>query len=171
MIWPIQATQVAHYAAVMIGLVVVLWFCGYLRGRTTALVAAASMAVLILTHTRTALAALIAGILIAGMSLIVAEARVRKLFATVGAVAAVTVMTLSAVIATWLERGQGDAGPGKPHRPHRRSGVPSSLLLVTSSRRSSASACRTFPSMVSPSTATGSLPTRSRDFSGWSSAR
>jgi O-Antigen ligase len=68
------------------------------------------MAVLLLTHTRTALAALIAGILIAGMSLIVAEARVRKVFATVGAVAAVTVMTLSAVIATWLERGQSAQG-------------------------------------------------------------
>jgi hypothetical protein len=109
-IWPIQPPQVAHYAAVMIGMVVVLWFCRYLRGRTTALVAAASMAVLLLTHTRTALAALIAGILIAGMSLIVAEARVRKVFATVGAVAAVTVMTLSAVIATWLERGQSAQG-------------------------------------------------------------
>ena len=109
-IWSIQPTQVAHYAAVMVGMVVVLWFCRYLRGRTTALVAAASMAVLILTHTRTALAALIAGILIAGMSLIVAEARVRKLFATAGAVAAVTVMTLSAVIVTWLERGQSTQG-------------------------------------------------------------
>ena len=109
-IWSIQPTQVAHYAAVMVGMVVVLWFCRYLRGRTTALVVAASMAVLILTHTRTALAALIAGILIAGMSLIVTEARVRKLFATAGAVVAVTVMTLSAVIVTWLERGQSAQG-------------------------------------------------------------
>ena len=29
-IWPIPSTQVAHYAAVTTGLVVVLWFCGYL---------------------------------------------------------------------------------------------------------------------------------------------
>ena len=63
MVWPILATQVAHYAAVMGGLVVVLWFCGYMRGRTTALIAvAARMAILILTHTRTALVALIAGL-------------------------------------------------------------------------------------------------------------
>jgi len=109
-IWPIQPTQVAHYAAVMVGMVVVLWFCGYLRGRTAALIVVAPMAVLLLTHTRTALAALITGILIAGMSLITAEARVRKLFATAGAVAAVTVMTLSAVIVTWLERGQNAQG-------------------------------------------------------------
>ena len=44
------------------------------------------------------------------MSLIVAKARVRKLFATAGAIAAVTVMTLLAVITTWLERGQSTQG-------------------------------------------------------------
>jgi len=109
-IWPIQSTQVAHYAAVMVGLTVVLWFGGYLRGRTTAVIAVAGMAVLILTHTRTALFALIAGILVAGMSLIVAKARVRKLFAIAGALTAVVVMTLSTAITTWLERGQGGTG-------------------------------------------------------------
>ena len=64
-----------------------------LRGRTTVLVTIVAGAILVLTHTRTALAALIAGVLIAGMSLIVAKPRVRKLFATAGAVAAVTVFT------------------------------------------------------------------------------
>jgi hypothetical protein len=109
-LWPMPPTQVAHYAAVMTGLVVVLWFCGQLRGRTTAIIAAASLAILVLTHTRTALVALIAGVLVAGLSLIVAKARVRKLFAIGGAVAAVAVMTLSAFIATWLERGQSAQG-------------------------------------------------------------
>ena len=109
-IWPMQATQVAHYAASMVGLVVVLWFCGQLRGRTTALVAVAAMAILILSHTRTALFALIAGLLVAGMSLIAAKARVRRLFATAGAITAVVVMTLSTVITTWLERGQSTQG-------------------------------------------------------------
>ena len=50
---------------------------------------------------------MVAGILVAGLSLIVAKARVRKLFATAGAVAGVAIMTLSGVIATWLARGQG----------------------------------------------------------------
>jgi O-Antigen ligase len=108
-IWPIPATQVAHYAAVMTGLVVVLWFCGRLRGRATALIVTAMIAILILTHTRTALVAMVAGILVSGMSLIVAKARVRKLFAIAGAVAAVAVMTLSAVISNWLARGEGTA--------------------------------------------------------------
>jgi hypothetical protein len=105
-VWPMQPTQVAHYAAVVIGLVVVFWFCGQLRGRTTALISIAALVMLILTHTRTALVALIAGILVAGMSLIVAKARVRKLFAVAGATAGVVAMTLSAFITTWLARGE-----------------------------------------------------------------
>ncbi len=106
-LWPMQATQVAHYAAVMTGLVVVLWFCGHLSGRITAFTAVVAVALLLLSHTRTALFALIAGILVAGMSLIVARPRVRKLFATAGAIAAVAIMTLSAAITTWLARGEG----------------------------------------------------------------
>ena len=105
-IWPIASTQVAHYAAVTFGLVIVLWFCGYLRGRATLLVVAVPGAVLILTHTRTALVGLIAGILIAGFSLIVAKARVRKLFAIAGVVVGTLVITLSGFITTWLTRGQ-----------------------------------------------------------------
>jgi type II secretory pathway pseudopilin PulG len=106
-LWPIPATQVAHYAAVMIGLVVVVWFCGQMRGRITLLVAVVGGVVLVLTHTRTALVGMVAGLLVAGLSLIVAKARVRKLFATAGAVAAVAIMTLSGVITTWLARGEG----------------------------------------------------------------
>ena len=106
-IWPIPSTQLAHYAAIMIGLVVVLWFCGLLGGRITLLAVVVAGAILILTHTRTALLGLIAGILVAGLSLIVAKARVRKLFATAGAVAAIAIIGLSGVLTTWLLRGQG----------------------------------------------------------------
>jgi hypothetical protein len=109
-LWPMPPTQVAHYAAVTIGLVVVLWFCGQMRARTTALIVAGAMVIELLTHTRTALVALVAGILMAGMSLIVVKTRVRKLFATVGAVTAAAVLTLSTVITNWLERGQSAQG-------------------------------------------------------------
>jgi hypothetical protein len=109
-LWPMPPTQVALYAAVTAGLVVVLWFGGQLRGRTTAMVVAVALAILVLTHTRTALVGLIAGILVAGLSLIVVKARVRKLFAISGALAAVAVLTLSAFITTWLERGQSSQG-------------------------------------------------------------
>jgi hypothetical protein len=105
-IWPIAQTQVAHYAAVMIGLVVVLWLCGKLRGRPTLAVVVVSLIILILTHTRTALLALGAGLLISGLSLITAKARVRRFFASGTAVVAIGVITLSNVITNWLARGQ-----------------------------------------------------------------
>ena len=106
-VWPIPPPEVAHYAAVATGFVVVLWFGGYLRGRAALLVVGVAIPVLILSHTRTALVAMVAGILVAGLSLIVAKARVRKLFAVVSVIAAVAVMTLSGLITAWLARGEG----------------------------------------------------------------
>ena len=105
-IWPIPATQVAHYAAVTMGLVIIFWLCGNLRGRVTLFVVVISGAVLLLTHTRTALAAMITGLVLAGLSLVTAKARVRKFFAWIGAVVAIVAMTLASVVTTWLARGQ-----------------------------------------------------------------
>jgi len=107
-LWSIPPTQVAHYAAVPLGLVVVLWLSGQLRGRVVLLVLVAAGTILVLTHTRTALIGMVAGILVAGLSLIVAKARARKLFAIAGVVAAIAIMTLSGFITTWLVRGQGN---------------------------------------------------------------
>lgn len=109
-VWPIPPTQVAHYAATATGLVVVLWFYGHMPGRTTLIAVAVGVSELVLTHTRTALAALITSLLVAGLSLIVAKARVRKLFASAGATVALAVMTSSAAITTWLARGESTAG-------------------------------------------------------------
>ena len=106
-VWPIPPTQLAHYAAVVVGVVVILWFCGHMRGRTAAIATCGSGIILILTHTRTALAAMVAAILVAGLSLIVAKARVRKLFAIAGAMAGVAIITLSGFITSWLARGEG----------------------------------------------------------------
>jgi hypothetical protein len=106
-LWGIPFTQVAHYAAVTTGLVVVLWLCGHMPGRLTLLIVAVSGSMLLLTRTRTALVGLIAGILVAGLSLIVARTRVRKLFAIGGAIVAIAIMTLSSFITTYLARGEG----------------------------------------------------------------
>jgi O-Antigen ligase len=106
-IWPSPPTQVAHYAAITFGLVVVLWLCGQLRSRVTLIVVSVAGVILILTHTRTALIGMVAGLLVAGMSLIVAKERVRKLFAAVGAIATIAILTLSGVITGWLARGEG----------------------------------------------------------------
>lgn len=106
-LWDIPPTQVAHYSAVTIGLTIILWFGGLVSGRVTLAVTLAGSVLLVLTHTRTALVGMIAGILIAGMSLIMAKARVRRLFVTAGVLATVVIMTLSSFFATWLARGQG----------------------------------------------------------------
>jgi hypothetical protein len=106
-IWDIPATQVAHYAAVTIGLVVVLWLCGQFRGRNTLLVVAGAGFILIFTHTRTALVAMMAGIVLAGLSLIVTKSRARRLLAISGVVFGLGVLTLSSFITTWLARGEG----------------------------------------------------------------
>ena len=104
-LWPIPSTQVAHYAAVTLGMVAVLWFCGYRRGRR-ALAVVGSTAILIETHTRTALAGVIVALLVAGLSLLVTEARVRRLFLAGGGAAFLAVLAFSGPIVAWLARGQ-----------------------------------------------------------------
>ncbi len=105
--WPIPATEVGHYGAVTAGLAVVLWFGGLLRGRVTVLVAAVAGTALLLSHTRTALVAMVAGILVAGLSLFMAKGRVRKFFAVAGAALSVGAITAASVVTTWLARGEG----------------------------------------------------------------
>jgi hypothetical protein len=105
-IWPMPSTQVAHYAALVIGMMVVLWLCDQQSGRRTVLALVAGGAILLLTHTRTALIGVIAGILVAGLSLVVAKARARRMFAAGGVIVAVVIITLSGFISAWLTRGQ-----------------------------------------------------------------
>jgi len=105
-IWPIPPTQVAHYAAVTLGLTVVLWLCGLARGHVTLLVVSVTGSMLIMTHTRTALIGMILGILVAGLSLFIAKARVRKLFTATSVLLSVAAITLSSVLTTWLARGE-----------------------------------------------------------------
>ena len=64
------------------------------------------MAILLLTHTRTALVAMIGGVVVGGLSLLASRARVRKLFAVGTVVASVGGIALSGFLTTWLARGQ-----------------------------------------------------------------
>ena len=105
-IWPIPGTQLAHYSAVTLGMVLMLWFCGHLGGRAALLIIAVSATILLLTHTRTALVGGLGGILVGGLSLIVSTRRVTKFFTIVVGVVVVAVLTSSAAITSWLARGQ-----------------------------------------------------------------
>jgi hypothetical protein len=105
-IWPCPATQVAHYAAVAIGLVALLWLAGHMSGRLSTVIIVVSFVILLLTHTRTALAALIGGLLVGGLSMFGTSARVRKFFAWAAVVTGVVYVAGAAIITKWLTRGQ-----------------------------------------------------------------
>jgi O-antigen ligase len=105
-LWPYPPTQVAHFAAVLVGIVILLWLCSLVSGRLALAVVAVGIPVLLLTHTRTALVAMLAGLLIGGMSLFRARARVRRLFAAIGVIVSLAAITLSGFLTTWLERGE-----------------------------------------------------------------
>jgi O-antigen ligase len=103
-------TQVAQYAGIAAGLTVVLWLARLLSGRITLVGVTVAVVILLLTHTRTALVALVAGILVAGLSLFTLNARVRKFFAAGAVAVSIGVMTAAGVITTWLARGENAQG-------------------------------------------------------------
>ncbi len=105
-LWPIPPTPVAHYAAVTVGLVALLWLSGRVPGRVALLVAVVAGGMLLWTHTRTALLAMVAGLLIGSLSLFAAKSRVRKVFLAVGVGVLIGLLTLAGVVTHWLARGQ-----------------------------------------------------------------
>jgi O-antigen ligase len=109
-IWPMLPTQVAQCAAIAAGLTIVLWLGRLVSGRMALTGVTFSVILLLLTHTRTALIGLTAGVLVAGLSIFVINARVRKFFATLVATVTVATLTVASVITTYLERGQTAAG-------------------------------------------------------------
>ena len=109
-IWPMLPTQIAQYAAIAAGLTVVLWLARLLSGRVTLVGVTVNVVILLLAHTRTALVGLVAGILVAGLSLFTINARVRKFFATGVAAVSIGVVTVAGVVTTWLARGENAQG-------------------------------------------------------------
>jgi O-antigen ligase len=105
-IWPIPPTEVAHFAAIVFGLVAVLWLGSRISGRITLPLIIAAGTILLLTHTRTALIGLAAGLLMASLSLFTIKARVRKLLASAAVVVGIGAMTVSGLVTAWLARGE-----------------------------------------------------------------
>jgi hypothetical protein len=109
-LWPMLPTGIAQWAAVAAGLTALLWLGRQVSGRLASIGIIFAITALLLTHTRTALAAGVAGLLVAGLSLFTANARVRKFFGAVVISVSVAVITLAGVITAWLTRGEGTAG-------------------------------------------------------------
>jgi hypothetical protein len=107
-IWPVYPTQLAQYAAVAVGMVVVLWMGRKVSGRAALAGVAIGIGELLLSHTRTALVGLVAGLVLAGLSL--SNARVRRFFTATAALAAIGVVIAASAINSWLTRGEGAEG-------------------------------------------------------------
>jgi hypothetical protein len=107
--WVIPATEVGHYAAVTAGLIVVLWLGRMVSGTAAVAVVAADAAIIVLSHTRTALIGTVAALLVAGLSLIATTARARKLFSAAAIAMSIGVVTVAGLVTTWLARGQNAA--------------------------------------------------------------
>jgi hypothetical protein len=109
-IWPIWPTGVAHYAGEIAGLITVLWLCRLVSARRAPFVAVPALMVLVLTHTRTALLAMILGLIVAGASLLLAQRRARKFFAAALIVIVVVGAPASPLLVHWLARGENAQG-------------------------------------------------------------
>ncbi|CAL9662231.1 O-antigen ligase domain-containing protein [Streptomyces sp. enrichment culture] len=107
-LWPLTPPQIGQYAAVVVGLAVLL-----LLGRRTDRVSAAvvvvpSLVLLVLTHTRTATIGLLVGLALAIGSLVLTSAAARRFFAWAVLCAAVAAVGFAAALRAWFLRGQDE---------------------------------------------------------------
>ncbi|MFJ2951423.1 O-antigen ligase domain-containing protein [Streptomyces sp. NPDC087226] len=105
-LWPLTPPQIGQYAAVIIGLTVLLVLGGRTDRRSAALVAVPSLILLALTHTRTATLGMLAGLLLAIGSLVLTSSAARRFFAWTVLCAAVAAVGFSSWLQSWFLRGQ-----------------------------------------------------------------
>ncbi|MEU9605691.1 O-antigen ligase domain-containing protein [Streptomyces sp. NPDC048057] len=105
-LWPLTPPQIGQYAAVIIGLTVLL-VLGRRTDRTSAtLVIVVSLVMLALTHTRTATLGLLIGLALAIGSLVLTSAAARRFFAWTVLCAAVAAVGFAPALRAWFLRGQ-----------------------------------------------------------------
>jgi len=105
-LWPLTPPQIGQYAAVIIGLTVLL-----LLGRRTdkagaTVIIVSSLVLLALTHTRTATIGLIIALTLAVGSLILTSAAARRFFTWAVLSATVAAVVFSSALRAWFLRGQ-----------------------------------------------------------------
>jgi hypothetical protein len=107
-VWPLTPPQVGQYAAVVAGLVVLLWLGGHTTRTSALFIALPAVGLLLLSHTRTALLGLVGGLVVAIVSQLTTSARARKVFTRVAIFGGLTAVLAGAAIQTWFRRGQED---------------------------------------------------------------
>ncbi|MFE6822111.1 O-antigen ligase domain-containing protein [Streptomyces sp. NPDC057690] len=105
-LWPLTPPQIGQYAAVIIGLSVLL-VLGRRTDRTSAaVVIVPALVLLALTHTRTATLGLLLGLALAIASLVLTSAAARRFFAWAVLYAAVAAVGFGSALQAWFLRGQ-----------------------------------------------------------------
>ena len=105
-LWPLTPPQIGQYAAVIIGLTVLL-LLGRRTDRTSAaVVIVPSLVLLALTHTRTATLGLLLGLVLAIGSLLLTSAAARRFFSWAVLCATVAAVGFASLLQAWFLRGQ-----------------------------------------------------------------
>lgn len=105
-IWSIPPTQVADYAGILGGTTVILWFTGLMKLRPAAIVTLCSVAILMLTHTRTALIGLLVAVLVAALSLFLRRKQVRTALAVTFVIGGLVALSFAPFLTSWFFRGE-----------------------------------------------------------------
>lgn len=105
-LWSMPPPQVAHYAALVLGISAILWMCRVIAGRPALVSVVACAAVLIGTHTRTATLGLLLAFVVASASLFLGRARVRHTSVATLAIGLVGGAAFAQQIISWAARGQ-----------------------------------------------------------------
>ncbi|MGW0627000.1 O-antigen ligase domain-containing protein [Streptomyces sp. NPDC002758] len=105
-LWPLTPPQIGQYAAVIIGLTVLLVLGRRTDRASAAVVIVPSVVLLALTHTRTATLGLLIGLALAIGSLILTSAAARRFFTWTVLCATVAVVGFSSALQAWFLRGQ-----------------------------------------------------------------
>ncbi|MFJ5832848.1 O-antigen ligase domain-containing protein [Streptomyces sp. NPDC093089] len=105
-LWPLTPPQIGQYAAVIIGLTVLLVLGRRTSAAHAAVVIVPALVLLAMTHTRTATLGLLIGLVLAIGSLVLTSAAARRFFAWAVLCATVAAVVFSSALQAWFLRGQ-----------------------------------------------------------------
>ncbi|MEU6085219.1 O-antigen ligase domain-containing protein [Streptomyces sp. NPDC047085] len=105
-LWPLTPPQIGQYAAVIIGLTVLLLLGRWTDKKSAAVIIVPSLVLLALTHTRTATLGLLVGLVLAIGSLLLTSAAARRFFTWAVLLATVAAVGFASMLQTWFLRGQ-----------------------------------------------------------------
>ena len=95
--------------AELAGLTILMWMCGLITRRRALWLAVPAVVGLLATQTRTAMLALLIGLVVATVSLLKTSRRSRRVLTWTGVVVLVIALPLSPLVNAWLVRGQNSS--------------------------------------------------------------